>query len=150
LDRHGEAARRTRFHSTAILAAACAALGLTACGEDEDFANEPGPPTAITVTALVDEDSVSVSPARFGAGVVRFIIANQSAQPQEVSVRAENEQEALVTQVTRPIGVGGTGELKLALEPGAYELEADGDGIDAGTLDVGSRRPAGRNEFLLP
>ena len=143
------AVRRTRSRSTALLAAACASLSL-ACGEDEDFANEPGPPVAITVTALIDEDSISVSPARFGAGVVRFIIANQSAEPQDVGLLAEDEEEALVTQGTQPIAVGGTGELKLALEPGVYELATDGEGIDPGILEVGPRRPEGHNRLLLP
>ncbi len=105
---------------------------------------------AITVTALVDENSISLSPARFGAGVVRFIIANQSDEPQEVSLRAEDEQEALVTQVTQAIPAGGTGELKLALEPGVYELETDGDDIDPGTLTVGPQRPEGPDQLLLP
>ncbi|MDQ3607388.1 MAG: hypothetical protein M3459_00580 [Actinomycetota bacterium] len=145
-----EAVRRTRSRSTAVFAVACASLGLAACGADQDFAREPRPPVAITVTALVDEDSISVSPARFGAGVVRFIIANQSAEPQKVSLRAEDEQEALATQVTEPIAVGGTGELKLALEPGVYQLETDGDDIDPGTLEVGPQRPRGQDQLLLP
>ena len=139
--------RRTPSHGTSLLAVVCVASGLVACGRDEDFANEPGPPVAITVTALVDENSISVSPARFGAGVVRFIIANQSDEPQEVSLRAEGEQEALVTQAIR---AGGTGELKLALEPGVYELETDGDDIDPGTLTVGPQRPEGPDQLLLP
>ncbi|MDQ3091845.1 MAG: cupredoxin domain-containing protein [Actinomycetota bacterium] len=142
--------RRTPSHGTSLLAVVCVASGLVACGRDEDFANEPGPPVAITVTALVDENSISVSPARFGAGVVRFIIANQSDEPQEVSLRAEGEQEALVTQVTQAIPAGGTGELKLALEPGVYELETDGDDIDPGTLTVGPQRPEGPDQLLLP
>ncbi|MBA2766768.1 MAG: hypothetical protein H0U33_07305 [Solirubrobacterales bacterium] len=139
--------RRTPSHGTSLLAVVCVASGLVACGRGEDFANEPGPPVAITVTALVDENSISVSPARFGAGVVRFIIANQSDEPQEVSLRAEDEQEALVTQA---IPAGGTGELKLALEPGVYELETDGDDIDPGTLTVGPQRPEGPDQLLLP
>lgn len=146
-----EAVRRTRSHRVAILAlAGCAALALPACGQDEDFANEPRPPVAITVTALVDEDSVSVSPAQFGAGVVRFVIANQSDEPQEVGLRAEDEAQALATQVTDPIAVGGTGELKLTVEPGVYRLETDGTGIDPGTLEVGPQRPEGQNQLLLP
>ncbi|HEV2820714.1 MAG TPA: hypothetical protein VGW11_09425 [Solirubrobacteraceae bacterium] len=146
-----EAVRRNRSHRTAALTiAVCAAVGLVACGEGEDFANEPSPPVPITVTALVDENSISVSPSQVGAGVVRFIIANQSDEPQEVSVRAEGKRDAPVTQVTQPIAVGGTGELKLDLEPGVYRLETEGNDIEAGTLKVGPRRPAGQDQLLLP
>lgn len=146
-----EAVRCTRSRRRAALTiAVCAAMGLVACGEDEDFANEPRPPVPITVTALVDEDRISVSPAQVGGGVVRFIIANQSDEPQEVSVRADDEEDAPVTQVTQPIAVGGTGELKLDLEPGVYQLETDGNDIEPGTLEVGPRRPEGQDQLLLP
>jgi hypothetical protein len=146
-----EAVRRIRPRRTVILAlAGCAALALPACGQDEDFANEPRPPVAVTVTALVDEDSIFVSPAQVGAGVARFIIANQSDEPQELSLRAKDAADAPVTQVTDPIAVGGTGELKLALEPGAYRLETDGNDIDPGALEVGPQRPAGQNQLQLP
>lgn len=128
----------------------CATLALVACGEDEEFANKPSPPVPITVTALIDEDSVSVSPDQVGGGVVRFIIANQSDEPQEGSLRAEGEQDAPATQVTQPIAVGGTGELKLDLEPGVYLLETDSKDIEPGTLEVGPERPAGQNQLMLP
>ena len=146
-----EAVRRTHSRRTAALTiAVCAAMGVVACGEGEDVANQPSPPVPITVTALVDEDRISVSPDQVGAGVVRFIIANQSDEPQEVSLRAEGEQDVPVTQVTQPIAVGGTGELKVDLEPGVYRLEADGNDIEPGTLEVGPERPAGREQLLLP
>ena len=125
-------------------------MGLVACGEGDDLANKPSPPVPITVTALVDQDSVSLSPTEVGAGVVRFIIANQSDEPQEFRLRAEGEQNVPVTQVTQPIAVGGTGELKLDLEPGVYKLETDGNDIEPGTLKVGPQRPAGQDQLLLP
>ncbi|MDQ3408706.1 MAG: hypothetical protein M3469_01810 [Actinomycetota bacterium] len=49
-----------------------------------------------------------------------------------------------------PRGRRGTGELKLALEPGVYELETDGDDIDPGTLTVGPQRPEGPDQLLAP
>ena len=128
----------------------CATLVLAACGQEEPFANEPRPPVPITVTALVDQDTIFVSPSQVGGGVVRFIIANQSDEPQEVSVRAKGQEDAPVTQVTPPIAVGGTGELKLDLDPGVYLLETDGDDIDPGVLEIGPGRARGQNLLLLP
>lgn len=147
-----KAIRRSRASRRRALAAGCATgvLALAGCGEDEQFANEPSPPPPVTVTALVDAQSVSVSPARFGAGVVRIIIANQSDEPQTVGLRAEDEEEAPVTRTTDPIAVGGTGALKLDLEPGTYRLGTEGERIEDGLLKIGPRRPEGRSQLLLP
>lgn len=146
-----QAVRRSSPRRTAIVALfGCATLALAACGEDEQFANEPSPPVPITVTALVDEDAISVSPAQVGGGVARFIIANQSSEPEEVSLRAGDQGNAVVTQVRQPIAVGGTGELKADLEPGVYRLVTDGDDIDPGILEVGPRRPEGEEQLMLP
>lgn len=146
-----EAVRRSSSRRTAIVAVfGCATLALAACGEDEQFANEPNPPVPITVTALVDEDAISVSPAQVGGGVARFILANQSSEPQEVSLRARDQRDAVIAQVRQPIAVGGTGELKRDLEPGVYELVTDGDDIEPGILEVGPKRPEGEDQLLLP
>ncbi len=146
-----EAVRPTRPRRTAIVVLiSCATLAVTACGEEEQFANEPDPPVPITITALVDEDAISVSPAQVGGGVARFIIANQSKEPREVSLRARDQGNAVISRITQPIAVGGTGELKRDLEPGVYRLVSDGDDIDPGILEVGPKRPEGEDQLLLP
>lgn len=146
------ALRRSRFPRRRALTAGCAlaALALAGCGGGEEFANERPPPLPVTVAALVDQRSVSVSPAQFGGGMVRIVIANQSGERQTVALRAQGEDQALPTRTTDPIAVGATGELKLDLEPGTYRLGTAGKDIRAGVLEVGPQRPAGGNELLLP
>lgn len=125
------------------------ALGAAACG-GEDFANQPRPPTPVSVTALVTEDGISVSPARVGAGLVLVVIANQTDDPQTLTLQRQDTERLVVGRQTGSIAPGGTAELKADLEPGIYELMAERGDVEEATIDVTEQRPSGENELLLP
>jgi len=125
------------------------ALGTVACGA-EDFANDPRPPIPFGVTALVTQDGISVSPARFGAGVVRLVIANQTDDPQTLTLQRQGSDRLVVGRQTGSIDPGGTAELKADLEPGTYTLMTEGDGVVAATIEVTEQRPSSDNLLSLP
>lgn len=124
-------------------------LGEAACGGD-DFANDPRPPIPLDVTALVTEDGISVSPAQFGAGVVRVIVANQTEEPQTLTLQRRDSDRLVVGRQTGSIDPGDTAELKADLEPGTYELMAERDDVEEATIEVTEQRPSGENVLLLP
>src|SRR3954451_10167258 len=53
-----------------VLGATAAALLVAGCGSENDYANNPRPPSPITITASINDGRVEVSPERFGAGPV--------------------------------------------------------------------------------
>ena len=73
----------------ASLAVAIAALSAAAGCGDEDFANNPRPPVPIGLTGVIQEDKVTVSPAKVGAGQVTITISNQTPGPSPSPWRAE-------------------------------------------------------------
>ncbi|HEV2752911.1 MAG TPA: hypothetical protein VGV36_03625 [Solirubrobacteraceae bacterium] len=124
-------------------------LGAAACGGD-DFANDPRPPIPLDVTALVTEDGISVSPAQFGAGVVRVIIANQTEEPQTLTLKRQDSDRLVVGRQTGSIGPGDTAELKADLDPGTYELLTEREDVQEATIKVTEQRPSGENVLLAP
>ena len=124
-------------------------LGGAACGAD-DFANDPRPPIPFDVSALITEDGISVSPAQFGAGVVRMTIANQTEQPQTLTLQRQDSDRLVVGRQTGSIDPGDTAELKADLDSGIYELVAERDDVDEATIKVTEQRPSGENVLLLP
>jgi hypothetical protein len=140
----GRAPRRARQATLAALGG-LAALPLGACGES-DYANDPPRASAaIQVAARVDQREVVVSPARFGAGLVNFTIANFSDSPVRFTLSGPKD-------ATSPeIPPGAPGDLKIELPEGSYEASA-GEAASARpeTVKVGPKRQGSQNELLLP
>jgi hypothetical protein len=59
--------RRTAATTPLAVAAVVAIAG---CGTSSDYKNDPRPPSPIVLTASIDDQRVSVSPQRFGAGPI--------------------------------------------------------------------------------
>ena len=122
-----------------------ALLTLGACGED-DFPNNPRPPSPVELTAAIDARSVSVSPSSVGAGLVTITISNQTDEPARLTLEGPGEP---VTSSEIP--PGGTGSIKTTLEEGDYEAAAEpGIGIRPADLEVGPERPTSQNDLLQP
>lgn len=120
-------------------------LALAGCGSD-DFENKPRPPTPLSVTVEIDDNKVSVSPDEFGAGLVVFTISNQAESAQTLAIEGPR-----ISKSSRLLEPTTTGELKLDLEPGEYELKAGADSkAKPGKLVVGPERPSAQNELLQP
>lgn len=125
------------------------ALGLAGCGADEDHANRDRPPVSINVTAAIADGRIHVSPRRFGAGPIRFIVSNQTASAQALTFETGGD-DAGVTQTTQPITPSGTATLEVDVPEGDYEITSSDGGVRAAAVTVGAPRESGQNQLLLP
>ena len=138
--------------ATALVAAAMLSGTLAACGDEDDYANEPRPPSPIVVSAAVTDNRVSVSPREFGAGPVNLIVTNQTERAQEITLETDEigGNEPGIQQRTGPINPGDTATLKADLKSGTYRVATDSQNIRPAALDVGESRPSAQNELLQP
>jgi hypothetical protein len=128
------------------LAAVAAALAISACGED-DFENNPRPPSPIQLNAVINDSEVKVSPstaAAVGAGLASFTISNQSTEPAALVLEGPSDE------ASDEIPPGGTGGMKVALEEGDYVVSTGISDLREGTLEVGPERGSSQNELMLP
>ena len=143
---------RARIRIEAVLAAAVVAAGLTACGAEEDYQNNPRPPSPINVTAAIDDDEVRVSPVTFGGGPVVILISNQSGSPQEVTFETDELGGSTggIRRSTGTIEHLSTGQLKVDAPEGSYTLSASAADIAPADVEVSTRRESAQDELLLP
>ncbi len=135
----------------ALALAGVAALGVSGCGSDDDYANEPRPPAPIVVTATITPDGVAVSPSEFGAGPINLIVANQTEGAQQVTFETAGEEGgAGLSQTTGPISPRDTATLKADLARGTYALRTGESSITPAEIEVGASRPSAQNELLQP
>jgi hypothetical protein len=149
----GERHRRIRaqrlralpLYALVVLVLCAAALAIAACGESDDRnANRPAVP--INVSVQLGAKKVSVSPAKFGAGPITMLVANQSGASQTVTIDGPR-----VRQSVGPINPQDTATLKVTVEPGEYTLATDESAsLREARLTVGPKRPSGQNTLLLP
>jgi hypothetical protein len=128
------------------VAAVAAAFAISACGED-DFENNPRPPSPIELTALINDSEVKVSPstaAAVGAGLATFTISNQSTEPAALVLEGPTDE------ASDEIPPGGTGSMKVALEKGDYVVSTGMSDLRESSLEVGPERKSSQNELLLP
>jgi len=127
------------------------ALGAAGCGTTDQRPNEPRPPAPILVNASIGTDRVSVSPSRFGAGPIELVVANLTDTSQQITLElAGRSSRPGLRQQTAPINPRDTATLKADVPGGRYLVHVAGEGIDAATLRVLSRRPSARNDLLQP
>jgi hypothetical protein len=141
--------RRTAATTPLAVAVVVAIAG---CGTSSDYKNDPRPPSPIVLTASIDDQRVSVSPQRFGAGPISLIVTNQTNTAQSVTL--ESTQKAGngpgLRQVTAPISPRDTATLKADVKPGRYTVHVRGDGIIAAHLKVGPERASAQGDLLQP
>jgi hypothetical protein len=138
-----------RTHLYAAVAAGAVAL-LAGCGEDDDYENQPRPPSPIVVSASINSERVSVAPGEFGAGPITLIVTNQTEGAQELTLETDGIGKSGIRQQTGPINPGDTASLKAELEKGTYRVAVNGAGIKEAALDVGDPRESAQNELLQP
>ena len=136
----------------ALACATGAAVLLAGCGGGKDYKNEPRPPAPINVTAYISSKQVSVSPARFGAGPIVVIVANQSDASQEVTFQNSAGGGTAASNVRQStlINPGDTGTLKLNVRAGAYVVKVGNDSIKPAAVTVGRKRSSAQNKLLEP
>lgn len=135
------------------VAVATSAFGCGGGGGGSDYKNNPRPSSPITVTASISDRSVSVSPARFGAGPVSVTVANLTDAAQTVTLETDTGASSSapgVKQKTAPISPRDTATLQLSVTPGRYTVHVEGGGIRAAKINVGKQRSSAQNDLLLP
>src|SRR5262245_12169636 len=135
-----------RVRSSLVVAAAAlgASVLLAACGQ-EDFKNDPRPPSPIQLGAVINDKQVVVSPSGVGAGLVSITVSNQSGDAATLTLSGPNDI------ASNQILPGNTAKLKGELKQGDYEVSAGGESTARDdTLTVGPERPSSQNDLLLP
>ena len=126
-------------------AAVAAAIGVSACGGEDDFENNPRPPSPVEMTARVVDNEVEIDPSQVGAGPVNITASNQSDQTVALTLEGPTD---VVGQELPP---GAVGEVKATLEEGEYEISGGPESeAREDSLDVGPERASSQNELLLP
>ena len=129
---------------------ATAALFVASCG-DEDFENEPRAPVRIQLSGVIQQDKVTVSPARnLGAGPVEITISNQTDDPHTIRLEGDS-----IVEQAGSVEPDDTLTIKRTLDPGTYEViagseQAAAKEIEPAVLDVGPERKDSNADVLLP
>ena len=133
---------------------ACAGLAIAAvlfagCGED-DFENDPRAPVRVALTGVIQDDEVTVSPSRIGAGPVEITISNQTDSPRSITLEGES-----IVERSGAVPPGDTATIQKTLKPGSYEVKAGSERavrreIRPAVLEIGRGRENSNNELLLP
>lgn len=146
----------TGRRASAFACALIAAGALASCGDDgsDKYANAQRPPRPIVISAAINDQSIQVSPRKFGAGPITLIISNQSTASQQVTLETEDEpggsspgEKAIETG---PINPRETASVKGSVSQGTYTLHVGGDDIRGARLVVGKERPSAQNDLLTP
>ena len=129
---------------------AIAALLVAACGDD-DFENKPRPAVPMELTGVIQDDEVTISPAKnIGAGPFVITISNQTDAAKVVTLEGGQ-----ITEKTDNIPPLETATIQRTLDPGKYEVRAGSQKavrkeIGPATLDIGKERKNSNSDLLLP
>jgi hypothetical protein len=144
-DRHPRIGARGRLLRAPALVLCALTVTITACGSN-DNRNQNRPPVPINISVQLGARKVTVSPAKFGAGPITLLVANQSGASQTVTMDGPR-----VKQSVGPINPEDTATLKVSVQPGDYTLAAaEAAGLRPAKVTVGPKRPSGQNTLLLP
>ena len=122
---------------------------LAGCG-GEDFKNEARAPIRLELSGVIQDDEVSVSPAKLGAGPVAITISNQTDVPHSITLEG-----ASTIDRAGPVEPGDTTTIQKTLEPGSYEVKAGSEKavkqeIRPAVLQISKARKNSNNDVLLP
>lgn len=144
--------RAPRLHAAWITIVALTPM-LSGCGDDQEYRNTDRPPSPVVVTAYIGNDKVSVSPAKVGGGPIRLVATNQTGRSQNLTLETADDpggDDPGTRQEAGPINPGDTGEIRVSVQEGSYEVHVGGDGIAPATLEVGAERGTSQQELMLP
>ena len=122
---------------------------MAGCG-GEDFKNEARAPIREALTGVIQDDAVTVSPSKLGAGPVEITISNQTDAAHSITLEVDSDIER-----EGPVAPGDTATIQKTLEPGSYEVKAGSSTavvkeIRPAVLRIGKERPNSNNDLLLP
>jgi hypothetical protein len=122
---------------------------MAGCG-DEDFKNEARAPIRVALTGVIQDDAVTVSPSKVGAGPVEITISNQTDAAHSITLEGDS-----VVEREGPVAPGDTATIQKTLEQGSYEVKAGSSKavvkeIRPAVLRIGKERQNSNNDLLLP
>ena len=122
---------------------------LAGCG-GEDFKNEARAPIRLELSGVIQNDEVTVSPSKIGAGPVAITISNQTDVPHSITLEGSSTIDR-----AGPIEPNDTATIQKTLEPGSYEVKAGSEKavkkeIRPAVLRIGKSRKNSNNDVLLP
>ena len=122
---------------------------IAGCGED-DFENKARAPVREALTGVIQDDEVTVSPSKIGAGPVEITISNQTDSKHSITLEGQS-----IIERGGSVGPGDTATIQKTLEPGSYEVRAGSEKavrqeIQPAVLEIGKKRKNSNNELLLP
>jgi hypothetical protein len=128
---------------------ALAAAILAGCGQ-EDFKNEARAPIRLALTGVIQDDAVTVSPSKLGAGPVEITISNQTDAVHSITLEGQSTVDRAGS-----VQPGDTATIQKTLEPGSYEVKAGSSKavskeIRPAVLRIGRERKNSNNDVLLP
>ena len=128
---------------------AIAAVIVAGCG-DEDFKNEARAPIREALTGVIQNDKVTVSQSKIGAGPVEITISNQTKADHTVTLEGES-----IVERQGPVAPGDTLSIQKTLTQGSYEVKAGSEKavpreIRPAVLRIGKERKNSNNDLLLP
>jgi hypothetical protein len=128
---------------------ALAVVLLAGCG-GEDFKNEARAPIRLELSGVIQDDEVTVSPSKIGAGPVAITISNQTDVPHSITLEGSSTIDR-----AGPIEPNDTATIQKTLEPGSYEVKAGSEKavkkeIRPAVLQIGKSRKNSNNDVLLP
>ena len=102
------------------------------------------------LTGVIQDDAVTVSPSKLGAGPVEITISNQTDANHSITLEGES-----VVQREGPVAPGDTATIQKTLAPGSYEVKAGSEKavrqqIRPAVLQIGKERKNSNNDLLLP
>lgn len=139
-----------------------AATTLAGCGGSSHFADKPRPPAPVNLTVYINDQKVSVSPTKVGAGPIIFIITNQASNAESLAVSSSGAGNSQPLADTGPISPQATAQLSVDVKtPGDYTVgvapsssteaaAATPAGIQSALIHVGQPRPSSNNEVGQP
>ena len=128
---------------------ALAAAILAGCGQ-EDFKNEARAPIRVALTGVIQDDEVTVSPSKLGAGPVEITISNQTDAVHTLTLEGQSTVDR-----AGQVQPGDTTTIQKTLKPGSYEVKAGSTKavhkeIRPAVLRIGRERENSNNDVLLP
>ena len=142
------AERAPRRRGAVALAAVASGVALAACGTGSPahFKNDARPPVPVDLSVYMDNNHVSISPAKLGAGPVILYVTNQASGTQTLTIR--NAHGGSVAS-SGHINSGATAQVTANLKTGTYKI-AGGAKASAAQLKITKSRPNADNVLLQP
>lgn len=133
----------------ALLVLGALTVAAAGCG-DKDFKNKPRPAVNVELTGVIQQDKVTVSPSKVGAGPVTITIANETNDAHTLTLEGDQVRERV-----GPVNPQDTATIQKTLREGTYTVRAGSDEavtkeIAPATLKIGPPRKDSGDQLLLP